>query len=312
MKRDLVRSKDNEIARRPNRTLPHGLRKRYGTRLDKSTGIVVVRPRSVSADKGPTPADEFRLLVDDQPAEAICKQFDESLKQLLYRAYSGDEKAAHLAIAKLGGALAGLRKLPEIQRDMMKSIGESFSGWPAMLSLDHHDEPHRKSKLKYGSGHTPICGLADHEGPTDYWSNLARNAYEVCEINRHLVPLFLTWTKDSHAKTCYRNYWDRTVKTTFYHLANGHDVIAISDWQAECAMLPAEVNEESFAAWWKTVMKAVLEYWHNEATNYDEALKQIGKRDLTEFAQRKLAFKRLGRAFKEIVGLQREKVVVMV
>src|SRR5580704_1344516 len=135
MKTDSCSDSDKKVMKRENRTLPASFRERYGTKFDEAAGIVVLRPRSICENRNHRPAEEFSLLVNDQPDEAICKQFDDSVKQLLYRAYSGDRKAAQLAIAKFGGALSDLRKFIDVQRDMTKLAADGFSRWPVVISV---------------------------------------------------------------------------------------------------------------------------------------------------------------------------------
>lgn len=300
---------------RNKHSFPPGFRERFGKKVGENAEVCVLSPLVICADGQTRPKEEFGMLINDQPAEALCQQFDDAVRQMFYRAYTGDERTAELLVSKFGNALMGLRKLVDDKRDMMRAVAERSPRWPVMLSPDPEDilrTKKRLAELKVGLHTAPPPALAEKSETEDYWENLARRAFEACELNRHLIPVFLGWTEGCHAKKRSINYWDRKVETTFYHLPNGRDVIAIADWQLQCAGLPAVVDSASFAAWWNVIVRCALEHWHSQPAEYAEALNNAAKASYTEFQRRKAGLKKLAVAFKRAVGLHRSKVTARV
>jgi hypothetical protein len=271
------------------------------------------RPAVIRAKGGIIPQEQIRILVNEQSLEEVCDQFDTAVKQLLFRAHLGEERAARLYLARVSSAIVSLEPLVSGQMPMMKVVAATLPRWPVLLSLNAKDIKHQKSrltKLKVGSKAVTPTGPGQQSDLHSFWSELAKKAYDACEFNRHLVPFLMKMAADKPTQSRSAEYWQTDVNAKFYYLNASREVIIIADWQAKCETLPATVNTSSFPPWWAAVKGCVLEYWHNHPAEYNRALKEIGNSTEIESRRRNLAMTQLRQAFKSLVGLRRTKPAV--
>ena len=164
-------------------------------KIEGGPGIAVYSPQGLDAEKDFQISQQVRVLVDHRDISDLGGQFDDAVNQLLFRSHSGDQEAAKLLIKKLESALLRFKT----------TDGKQFSTPPGdrwkviALACDvksenagHFEREAPVDRFKNFAKLYAAALLVPHpkDRTESFWFQLAKQACEVCEFNRNVVPYF--------------------------------------------------------------------------------------------------------------------------
>jgi hypothetical protein len=235
------------------------------------------QPLFLKPDAPPRPAEEIAALVDKRPLDELADQVEQSVQQILCRAYSGDVAALHKFARIVCGAVEALGRLAQFRDAATKTMAETFSMWPVLLSLNPQEIQRAKDELlRLGVGTKAPAPTrpGQHLDPHNFWTRLATKAFEVCRSNRCVVPILQAHIVGARKRRRARMFWKSEVKATICARSDG-SIVIIPDWLKHCGELAEPVTTTNFSDWWKVIKLCVLDYWKMYPREYAEALKRI-------------------------------------
>lgn len=266
------------------------------------------------------PSTEVAKLVNQRPLKKLVQEAEESLRQILYHAHRGDERAVRIFATTVRQAVNSLENLAVSQKEKVQSVAIEEPRWPVLISLNPKDINLAKDyveNLHVGEKAITPTKAGQRVDRRNFWTKLAFWATNECEITKHCVPILRYYADNSNAKPSRieQKIWATPVKATVYRL--GEDVIVIADWEEQCAGLSRPITRENFENWWRAVRGFVMEYWNSVPAAYRAALKEIGagtgrvkknnskdQRRYKEDRQRNLAFGSVRQALKSLAGVR--------
>lgn len=273
-----------------------------------SDGRWVYEALGVQPDNQPRGFEEIVAQVDKRTLDELIEQARNAIAQLQCRAYCGDSGA----IAKLAFVTRGLVTFLETLAgncpEKVQAIARTFATWPVNLSFNPQDITRAEellTRLAVGTNSPTPTRPGQRVDPRNFWTQLAKQAFDACDKNRLIVPWLEGIGRGAHKKRITNRFWRKSIITTFYTLANG-EMVVITDWQKRCVKLSIPITTDNFFAWWDVVKVCVLQHWKITSGHaYEKALAKISDKTAPkEFQKRNLALAQVREAFRSLVGLR--------
>ncbi len=256
---------------------------------------------------------QIASVVNKQSLDELREQTDKAIEQIIFRCLTADSKeqrrAMELFVRLVKACIDGLDRVAKYRHKQLKSVAKGHSEWPVTLSLNPQviDWSLKKiAELEVGRTSLTPTARGQRVNFQNHFTSLAKRALEVCSLNKIIVPKLLEFGKDANVSKHSIRFFGKDVPVTRYELENG-DAIAVVDWQEKCVKLPATVTQANFEQWWEVVSGCVLECWVGYKSEYQTALRIIGKQDEEESVRRNQAMTRLRQSLKSIVGLRSKR-----
>jgi hypothetical protein len=254
------------------------------------------------------PMTEIAALADKRTLDELTEHGEEALKQLLYRAHTGDERAIFLYAGLLRRAINSLDFLATNQLEKVQAEAERQPRWPVLLSLNPQDIKRAKkhlSRLHVGQKAETPTRPGQRLDLNNFWTVLANEALNVCQTNRVVwVPILLKHATGARRERHSQKFWGKKVSATYFYLPGGTDIIIITDWQWQCAKLSEPITTANFKDWWSAIKGCVLEHWRRPHGNYAKALEVVGQPQQEEWRRRSTALDRVKQALESLTHLQ--------
>jgi hypothetical protein len=269
-------------------------------------GVRIYQPIFLKPAGTPRPTKKIAALVDKRPLEELDDQVEQSVQQILFRAYTGDAAALRKFTHIVCGAVKALGRLAQFRAAAVKTVAETFPTWPVLLSLNPQEIQRAKDELLclgVGAKAPAPTRPGQRLDPHNFWTQLAARAFEICRSNKYIVPVLRAHCAGTRQKPKTRKFWRTEAKATIYTRADG-SVIVIPDWTTTLPRLSEPVTPTAFPNWWKAVKLCVLDYWKMYPQEYAKALQQIGRKEEEEWRRRNLALTAVRHAFRSLVKLR--------
>ena len=182
-------------------------------------------------------------------------------------------------------------------------MAETATYWPVVLSLNPQDVARAKKRLDalhVGSKAMIPSNKGQRVDFQSLWTKLAKGAFEICSLNRTLVPKLLKFVKGVAYRRDMALVCGARMPAFFYPVSHV-EAFFIMGWQVDCRKLPHPAKKENFDAWWSVVKCCVLDCWHSQRHIYKEALDKIKRFDESEPFRRNLAITQVRQAFRSLL-----------
>jgi hypothetical protein len=280
---------------------PGRVRKVY--RASPAKECLVLFPPLLHVDKNPRPLEEITGQRDNRAPEQLLDEVESAIRQLLGRAFCGDQIALATLVTAINHSVEALEVLANAAPQIVRVAAETLPRWPVRLSLNPQEIEHVKKDLKslgVGTKSLTPTGPGQRRDPRNLWTRIADEAYSTCRRCKHDVPLLEALCSGVDGKHQIFEYWSTRSDFTDY-LPQNAPPVRIWDWHRQCKHLTVPIINANFHAWWKVIKVSVLQYWQCSKGNYQEALDAVGQKSQKEWKRRELGLARVKQALRSLI-----------